>query len=1055
MTISRHILIFMALGLMPTAPLAWAGGVPTDADGVFAERFDGPPSPRWALLASADPPGLRWSRPDERPGFHFTNSGQGYAVASWNVGTRPMEMAWEVVLDRGVRQDWRYPGVWVGLASAPPGKMTSRDIAIVIAVHQAGVTASVRRPVLGEVYEPNVNATGYPKAYSRMGDRDLSPRGVLNVGGAGGHFYSIQWPTTDLGGTHLRMQMRRDADGVLTMSVSRPDYKDGREPWWSGRWQMTPEAAAVPLRYVVVKLVHNPVDPEKLKSQPKGDDVISGTVGAIRARVLAVSAPEIAAVKAAGPVLATGAVVTVKGSGFLPGAAVEVGGKPASQVTVIGEGELRAMLPALAAGRRHDLCVINPNGLWAEAPTGLACGRWLERVEPREALPQGGDIVTVSGGGFEKGTFISFAGKPGEIVEIVDAGQVRVRVPAGAQGRAAVAAVTGGEVFAGSPDFGYAGHPYLFFRADELAGLRRKFGEPAFADYRKAMLAMADGVPIGGADTEKSGKAGIQSLLWAYLLTGDAAYKSRLMEVLAAEWDDLRHTEFRMMAAADMAMAYDAIFAELTPAERTKLQRYLERAAGVYVAETGAGRWWYGCGANGSNTVAVGAAGGGMSGLALMHSTPVAAEAARRAPEMVRKWYKAISPDGGCVEGSLYWNYGLSHQLMLGHAIAGATGDAQGLLDTPVLRRNVRFVETQLGGDGNLFTFNDTQPWLTGVSICADFGSRFDQPLMRWMADYMARQMATAGAAKEARGPLWQAFLWRDRTPAPRDFPGVPTLAKLDVMNWGVMRSDASFTPRLVVGVKGHGGDLTHHAQQDLGSFVLQARGEAFLIDPGYYQPKDTAHTLPLVDGKGPGDGRGAVAASPIAAACESGPWRSMTVDPTAACQKQGSARRVRRIITMCGDAAVVVLDDIVAAEGQPGKVTAQFQCGFKAEVGADKRSASIQGKRSRLWILTFGPVSLGGAGASPAMELRAVGPNDWGRSWIFRSTGVEWYSVTGEYIADAAAPLVTVLVPAGPADGPPQVEVRRRGDSLEVHLGEGRTARFAKAADGWQCVHP
>ncbi len=30
----------------------------------------------------------------------------------------------------------------------------------------------------------------------------------------------------------------------------------------------------------------------------------------------------------------------------------------------------------------------------------------------------------------------------------------------------------------------------------------------------------------------------------------------------------------------------------------------------------------------------------------------------------------------------------------------------------PKFPKMVHFVETQLGGDGNMFTFNDTQPWL-------------------------------------------------------------------------------------------------------------------------------------------------------------------------------------------------------------------------------------------------------------------------------------------------------------------------------------------------------
>ena len=48
------------------------------------------------------------------------------------------------------------------------------------------------------------------------------------------------------------------------------------------------------------------------------------------------------------------------------------------------------------------------------------------------------------------------------------------------------------------------------------------------------------------------------------------------------------------------------------------------------------------------------------------------------------------------------------------------------------------------------------------------------------------------------------AFLYRDRTPAPKTFPGLPTLATLDSVQEGVLRSDGSqFIPRMVTGIKG------------------------------------------------------------------------------------------------------------------------------------------------------------------------------------------------------------------------------------------------------------
>jgi hypothetical protein len=314
---------------------------------------------------------------------------------------------------------------------------------------------------------------------------------------------------------------------------------------------------------------------------------------------------------------------------------------------------------------------------------------------------------------------------------------------------------------------------------------------------------------------------------------GAATWTGGLADVVYQPFDDRgphpylyyhaadRHEEFHMEAAQDMALAYDALFAELPARLRDPMQRYLERVATVYVRNVKRNSWWYAD--NPSNTIAVGGAGGGAAGLALMHCRAVAQEAVALAGATVKRSYRAMAPDGGCVEGSLYWNYGLTAYLRLGHMLQGATGDDAGLLDTPALRHNYRFVETQLGGDGMFFTFNDTQPWLTGLAICADLGSRFDQPLLLWMADYMANSLPGQKdrPGEVSRGDVVPyAFLWRSRQPAPPEFPGVPTASHLETLNWGVLRSDGTFQPKLVVGVKGRDGVTTHHAQPDLGSFV-------------------------------------------------------------------------------------------------------------------------------------------------------------------------------------------------------------------------------------------
>jgi hypothetical protein len=507
------------------------------------------------------------------------------------------------------------------------------------------------------------------------------------------------------------------------------------------------------------------------------------------------------------------------------------------------------------------------------------------------------------------------------------------------------------------------------------------------------------------------------------VLSGDAKYKERLLPILEVEARSLEHEEFRMMAAHDMAFAYDALFAELPADLRGRMQRYLERAATVYVRNVRKGAWWYA--GNPSNTIAIGAAGGAAAGLALLHTgSAIAKEAVALAAPTVTRHFRGIADDGGCVEGTLYWNYGLTAYLRLGHMLRNATGNDGGLLDTPALRKNYRFVETQLGGDGRFFSFNDTQPWLTGLAVCADLGSRFQQPLLLWLADYMAGQFAAGigTAAENVRSDIVPyAFLWRSRQPAPKEFPGLPTVSHLEYMHWGVLRSDTSFQPRLVVGIKGSAGHLTHHAQADLGSFVVHANGEAYLIDPGYYQGDAQHHSLPLVNGAGP---------NPRGKAVITDTWeRGMTLDATAA---YTGVKRLRRHFVLVGDQALIVLDDIVAT----GKVTAQYQCGFKTL--AEKNRATITGPKGELTLLTHGP----------ALDLRVEGPRDFGRSWVFRKLAaagaVSWHTLSGEYDIAPDNPLVTIILRE-----PAQPQLQRTGNTLTVTVG-GTTVAFRHGDNGW-----
>jgi hypothetical protein len=361
-----------------------------------------------------------------------------------------------------------------------------------------------------------------------------------------------------------------------------------------------------------------------------------------------------------------------------------------------------------------------------------------------------------------------------------------------------------------------------------------------------------------------------------------------------------------------------------------------------------------------------------------------------------------------------------------------------------------RYAETILGGDGLLITFNDTQPWLNGWVVACAAGSEFDRPLLRWLADHEARVFAAGPTEPEQDRGLFAvaAFLLRDRRPAPDRFPGLPTLSVLESTCEGVMRSEGDrLVPRLLTGVKGNGKFNTHHANADQGSFVLHANGEAYLIDPGYFEGKAAQHSLPLI-----GDHTNLIptAFAPIQDAWEKGDVRSMTVDATAAHganakdKHPASAKSVRRVFVQAGERALVVLDDVVPND--PGAVIhTRFQVGQPLVVKGSQ--AVLTGAKGTVTITTDGPAI---AFTATPREFAKNGSVD----WVFGKSGVPWQTLEGTYPADPAKPLITVFAPAKIGEQPANVTITRSGAGLTVNIG-GTAVEFTRLAKGWSAVEP
>lgn len=1075
----------------------------------FVESFDRP-NTDWKFQPENGGEWLQWVpvNSDRPAGWHFDTGGRVSAFREWPVGTRPFVLDFEVDLEKGRRDAWRLNGISLLVSSKPVYQMGPEDFGVAFTVMQSGVQASIKTGPIDE-FERHEGLPDRPRNPNETYvANNASPRGVLNRGGAGGHQASWEWPGVDLANQKMRFRIERTESGHVRFSLYHSNG-DPSEPVWEGvaelntafrKLNRTLDLQSIPLNYVNVLITVN--NPPGNQTVPPAVNRLIGSLSNIVGITAPGTLPKVSGYS--GP-FAPGQTITVQGQSFAEGALVSINGhkQPTKR---LDESRLEVRLENINSDGDNQLLVTNPDGGANFYPIPLRTGLAVDRILPAELRQVGGEVITLKGRGFGPETKVTFNGKPVEIVEVPDATTLKIKTPAGQPGRVNLEVFNGQDRFPITPIVAYAAHPYLLIQPDDVAKLRKRFEAPHMQHYRTVLLRNAERSADPAAMTPKAmmnpgyGEH-IWATVWAYLLTQDPKYKEAAIrwirgtvgpnDILRAQdptasdaqraaWkaagggrtsadpdpfspgiliQNLDMHQFHIQRGAAVAMAYDILFEELDPALRGRMLEYMDRHIDLAERLIRADDWWYAN--NPSNTVTV--ANGSVALMALSHKTirDDIPELAKLTSEVVKEQFRSLEEDGGSAEGTLYWNYGVGAQILHGLALQNTLGDDYGLLDDPRLERGIRFAETAIAGDGNMFVFNNSQPWLNGTVPAAFNASRYNQPLMRWLVDtIMERYAAEPTVVTEVIRPTYSvpAFLFRGDEPPEKNMPPLPTLAHLDRMQWGVMRSSPdAFKKGVVVGVKGMGGQATHHAQQDQGHYVLHAHGREFFLDAGYDKTSAIQHAIPLptldekdfekFDLKGVPQFNN-LADAPIINVWEQGDLRTMTVDSTAAYSAksdatQRRAEKVHRVFALAGEEAFVILDDVIPAKPDM-PVYAQFQTARKPEI-VDQR-LRVERDGAQVTAHVFGP----------KLESPTVTPLDITKmGWIYKNMDVDWHRVTAKYTAKPDQPMVTVFLPSPNLEDKGEPKVTYAPDKITVTLPSGRNLVFLRQDDSWQLNKP
>ncbi len=603
--------------------------------------------------------------------------------------------------------------------------------------------------------------------------------------------------------------------------------------------------------------------------------------------------------------------------------------------------------------------------------------------------------------------------------------------------------------------------PYLLFAADRIDDIRETFSEPRNLPVRNRIIREADRLfRYSGNDTYEGdpenwdswktwaqlGEWGAnQTFTWAYILTGDSRYSDALRVLYGHERrvrKDIDPDQFRFeftvkRVGVDAALAYDVLWPILPEEERRAFGEYLDQ----YLVWMSKPSWGW------NNNIGTGYFSAvGLIALARLDENPharrILEECVRRLKTEAYPFSFAPHPDGAYPEGPLYMDYLFLYLLPFLESYERVTGDTEhGLLDPPFFRNTHRMVETLTGGDGVWVPVYDSQPQDYGAAWTAYLGDRFDNDLLRWASDhYFDRVMAESSPATEVKRSLVPTILFR-AWDGPAPFPGLPTLAMLPSINTGSIRSDDALKPGLMVTVRGFGENENNmrSPHKDVGSFVLYARGENFLIDPGYKQPEPGAHSLPEINGMSVQ----VRTPSPLLGDEKNG-LRTLTIDPTLSYRGgDKTPTPIRRTWVMAGDKAVVLVDDIRGSVD----VVSRLQAGFPTEIQAGGSSAVIAGNESDLWLGAFGP--------DHAMDV--TGPIDFGQSWTYAKLAKEgqlgWHRIEAAYKNIPEQPMVWVFVPRAKGEGAPEVLVRHTPENIFVRVPGHADIVLEKTRAGWRAA--
>ncbi len=610
--------------------------------------------------------------------------------------------------------------------------------------------------------------------------------------------------------------------------------------------------------------------------------------------------------------------------------------------------------------------------------------------------------------------------------------------------------------------------PRLLFCGQSLEALRAKVQDPAIAVWWHSALKECDVLlttPVnappahpstredrspGELMSSRRGQGAVVTLSLGYLLTGKQEYLDRAWAEIDCwldrwdNWTDPAHGDkhfFDLMVGEmglTMGLAYDWLKDELPPDHRAKLRDHLgRRIVDLYLANTELPRtaWWFHVHHN-WNAVCNG--GAIVAALALEGEHPRAAELVERATDDWTGYFAELGAEGGCDEGTGYWQYGIRYAAMALESLRERGRDVSGIMDAKGMQETGYF-PISFCPAGKV-----TVSW-------GDASSPVKDPVLylmaRWYknADYVRYLDRLAGHHEHHGWPTSSlAALWRPAgeswLPASGSPYLLPTARVYKEIGWSVF-TDSWTDPTFIAGFKC--GNLgANHTHLDNNSFVIWSNGEWLALDLGggvynadYFSEKRwkmyvveaAGHNCLLIGGCGQAPGaKGALTVDRL------DPDLAVVSGDATANYGAGVKRAIRHFAVV-RRSYVVVVDDVEM--DAPGKLEWRLHTSVPATLQGSR--ATVKGEKSSLDVIF--PDNT--ATLSTAEDSRELPP------------GRHDHLLAAASLREAGSFLIpAVLYPA--SGEPPKVSFATAGNGLVVTVGDDKI-EWRRPAAAWSLVKP